>query len=267
MNYTLDYIPFRTAKPRKEGIGITMMMDKGLSLAEVSNFLSVASEHTDIVKLGWATSFVTPHLAEKIALYKAAGIPVYLGGTLFEAFVIRDKFDDYLRILADFQLDYAEVSDGSMSMPHATKCNYIQKLVSAGKTVLSEVGSKDAAAVLSESEWISQMKAELAAGAWKVIAEARESGNVGVYQADGQARQDLVDKIVKQIPFEQILWESPQKAQQVFFIKLLGANVNLGNIAPNEVISLETIRLGLRGDTFHHFLEKDHPELHKTPLS
>lgn len=230
-----------------------MVMDKGLSLREVQDLIEVSGEYIDIVKLGWATSFVTPNLKEKLAMFKKAGIPCYLGGTLFEAFIVRDQFDDYRKVLDQYGLEYAEVSDGSIEMDHDTKCEYIAKLAKE-VIVLSEVGSKDAAKIIPPYKWIEQMQTELDAGAWKVIGEARESGNVGLFRDSGEVRQGLVEEILTKIPMEKILWEAPQKAQQVWFIKLCGTNVNLGNIAPNEVIPLETIRLGLRGDTFSHFL-------------
>jgi phosphosulfolactate synthase len=253
MNYTLTQIPDRTPKPRQSGL--TMVMDKGLSLREVEDFLSVSAEHTDIVKLGWATSFVTPRLKEKLAIYREAGIPVYFGGTLFEAFVIRKQFDEYRKLLDRYDMKYAEVSDGSVDMVQDDKCEYIRQLATQ-VIVLSEVGSKDEAKIIPPYKWIQLMKSELQAGAWKVIGEAREGGTVGLFRSSGEVRQGLVEEILTQVPFESILWEAPQKEQQVWFVKLLGANVNLGNIAPHEVIPLETIRLGLRGDTFLDFLEK-----------
>ncbi len=233
-----------------------MAMDKGLSLRETENFVEVAGEYVDIVKLGWATSFVTPHLDKKLEIYKTAGIPVYFGGTLFEAFVVRGQFEDYRRLLDKYKLEFAEISDGSIEMDHNLKCQYIRTL-SEQATVLSEVGSKDAEKIIPPYKWISLMQAELDAGAWKVIGESREAGNVGLFRSTGEVRSGLVEEILTKIPFEKIIWEAPQKAQQVFFIKLLGANVNLGNIAPNEIVPLETIRLGLRGDTFTHFLDKE----------
>jgi len=251
MNYILKNLPVRTEKPRVSGF--TMVMDKGLSIREVENFLSTNSDYVDIVKLGWATSYLTKNLSEKIQVYRDAGIPVYLGGTLFEAFVIRDQFDDYRKVLEKYDLGFAEVSDGSISLPHDQKCEYIRTL-SKDVTVLSEVGSKDAAKIIPPYKWIEQMQKELDAGSWKVIGEAREGGTVGLFRDSGEVRQGLVEEILTKIPEEKIIWEAPQKEQQVWFVKLLGANVNLGNIAPNELIPLETIRLGLRGDTFDHFL-------------
>lgn len=251
MNYNLNGLPERTLKPRQTGF--TMAMDKGLSLREAEDFVSVCSGYVDIVKLGWATSYVTPFLKEKIKLYKDAGIPTYFGGTLFEAFIVRNQFEGYRKILDEFEISFAEVSDGSIELDHELKCEYISKLAEQ-VTVLSEVGSKDAEKIIPPYKWIKLMQEELDAGAWKVIGEAREGGNVGLFRSTGEVRSGLVEEILTKIPFEKIIWEAPQKEQQVWFIKLLGANVNLGNIAPNEIIPLETIRLGLRGDTFNHFI-------------
>lgn len=251
MNYVLKNLPVRTQKPRTSGF--TMVMDKGMSLGEVENFIDANAEYVDIVKLGWTTSYLTKNLAQKIEIYRDAGIPVYLGGTLFEAFVIRGQFDDYRKVLEKYSLNFAEVSDGSISLPHEKKCEYIRTLA-ADVTVLSEVGSKDAAKIIPPYKWIEQMQKELDAGSWKVIGEAREGGTVGLFRDSGEVRQGLVEEILTKIPEDRIIWEAPQKEQQVWFVKLLGTNVNLGNIAPQEVISLETIRLGLRGDTFDHFL-------------
>jgi len=262
MNYTLKNLPERTTKPRQ--LGFTMAMDKGLSIRQAEDFVAVASDHIDIVKLGWATSYVTPRLKEKIKIYTDAGIPCYFGGTLFEAFIIRDQFDDYRKLLDTFGLKYAEVSDGSIDLDHDKKCNYIQQLTKQ-VTVLSEVGSKDADKIIPPYKWIELMQKELDAGAWKVIGEAREGGNVGLFRGTGEVRSGLVQEILTKIPFEKIIWEAPQKAQQVWFIKLLGANVNLGNIAPEEAIPLETIRLGLRGDTFLHFLGLERKRDNSTP--
>lgn len=251
MNYELGQIPERTLKPRD--FGFTMAMDKGLSVREVEDFLSVSSEYVDIVKLGWATSFVTPRLEDKLRVYREANIPVYFGGTLFEAFIVRNQFDEYRRVIDKYDLTHAEVSDGSIELPHEQKCEYI-RILSEQVTVLSEVGSKDAAKIIPPYKWINLMQGELDAGAWKVIGEAREGGTVGLFRSSGEVRSGLVEEILTKIPFEKIIWEAPQKEQQVWFIKLLGSNVNLGNIAPNEIIPLETIRLGLRGDTFSDFL-------------
>ncbi|GAB5524403.1 MAG: phosphosulfolactate synthase [Roseivirga sp.] len=253
MHYFLNDVPERTQKPRDKGF--TMAMDKGLSIREAEDFVSVSGEYVDIVKLGWATSYVTPNLDEKLNVYREAGIPFYFGGTLFEAFIARNQFDDYRKVIDKYQMPFVEVSDGSIEMDHDKKCEYITTLAEQ-TTVLSEVGSKDEEKIIPPYKWIELMQKELDAGAWKVIGEARESGNVGLFRSSGEVRSGLVQEILTKIPFEKIIWEAPQKAQQVYFIKLMGTNVNLGNIAPNEVIPLETIRLGLRGDTFSHFLSK-----------
>jgi phosphosulfolactate synthase len=260
MNYNLDLIPERTLKPRESGL--TMVMDKGLSIREIEDVLSTSAEYIDIVKFGWATSFVTPNIEDKIKVYQDAGIPVYFGGTLFEAFTVRGQFEDYLRVLDKFNLGYAEVSDGSITLPHDEKCEYIRTMAKHVK-VSSEVGSKDAEKIFAPYKWIEMMKAELEAGAWKVIGEAREGGNIGLYRSTGEVRQGLVDEIIHAIPPENIIWEAPIKGQQVYFVKLVGSNVNLGNIAPNELIPLETIRLGLRGDTFATFLPEDIKQKYK----
>jgi phosphosulfolactate synthase len=255
MNFSLTQIPDRTQKPRSNGI--TMIMDKGLSIEEAKNFLSIAHPYVDILKLGFGTAYVTPNLEEKIKVYQAYDIPVYFGGTLFEAFLIRNQFNDFIELCKRYNIAYMEVSDGSVTIPHAEKCGYIEKLTKYG-TVLSEVGSKDETNIFPPYKWIELMQAELNAGSSYVIAEAREAGNVGLYRGSGEVRQGLVQEILTQIPAEKIIWEAPQKSQQLYFLELLGCNVNLGNIAPVEVISLEAMRVGLRGDSFHLFLNKEH---------
>lgn len=253
MNFNLKHMPERTARPRTNGL--TMIMDKGLGLDEVRNFLSSSLPYVDIVKLGFGTSYVTSNLKEKLAIYKEHNVPVYFGGTLFEAFIIRDQFQDYIDAIKEYGIDHVEVSDGSMDIDHKEKCKYISELAKHA-TVLSEVGSKDAAHIIPPYKWIELMRAELEAGSSYVIAEAREAGNVGIYRGSGEVREGLVQEILTQIPSEKIIWEAPQKAQQLYFLELLGANVNLGNIAPHEVIALEAMRIGLRGDTFHLYLNK-----------
>ena len=252
MEIKLPHMPDRPAKPREEGL--TMMMDKGLSIQDTENFIETSSEYTDLVKLGFGTAVVTGKIIEtKIRLYKEAKIRVYLGGTLFEAFAIRDMVDDYLKLIEKLKLDTAEVSDGSMYMPHQQKLDYISRL-SKNVTVLSEVGSKQKGVEIPDEIWIEMMKTEIATGSWKVIAEARESGTVGIYHNDGTANEKLISHITDQIKPDKILWEAPTGKQQVWFVKLLGPDVNLGNIAPVDVVPLECLRLGLRGDTFFDFL-------------
>ena len=257
MNFELPYIPARSEKPRKKGV--TMMMDKGLGLRETENFIEASGHLTDLVKFGFGTSYVTKNLKEKIDLYKQAGIRPYFGGTLFEAFYARGKYEDYLRTIDKFDLDLAEVSDGSIIIPHDEKCKIIASMAKH-RTVLSEVGSKDSGILISPAKWVRMMKAELDAGSWKVIAEGREAGNVGVFRPNGTAHTLLINRIIAKVAPEDILWEAPQKNQQVWFIRLFGAEVNLGNIGPNDIIPLECLRLGLRGDTFFEFLPKHYAD-------
>jgi phosphosulfolactate synthase len=257
MNFKLPHLPERPSRPRKKGL--TMVMDKGLGLRQAENFIESSSDYVDLLKLGFGTSIITKNLEQKIKLYKDAGFRVYLGGTLFEAFIIRNMFDDYLRLIEKLKLDTAEVSDGSIVMDHDKKCEYIRTL-SKHTTVLSEVGSKEEGIIIHPAKWISMMNKELQAGAWKVIAEARESGTVGIYRPNGHAHTLLINKILAKVKQDDILWEAPQKSQQVWFLKLLGANANLGNISHDDVIPLETLRLGLRGDTFFSFLPESLPK-------
>ena len=233
-----------------------MVMDKGLSVRQTEDFISASGHLVDFVKFGFGTSYITPDLEIKLKLYREANIMTYLGGTLFEAFIIRGMFDDYMKLLDKLKIEVAEVSDGSIVIPHDNKCEYIRAL-SKNFRVLSEVGSKEEGIIIHPAKWISMMKKEMEAGSWKVIAEARESGTVGIYRANGSAHTMLVNKILAKVPKDSILWEAPHKSQQTWFIKLLGNNVNLGNIGPEDVIPLETLRLGLRGDTFFSFLPKE----------
>jgi len=247
----LPFLPDRTSKPRQTGIA--MVMDKSLSLREAENFVASSGHLTDFVKLGFGTSVVSNQVPEKVRVYQDAGIKVYVGGTLFEAFIVRNMFDEYRKYIDKLGLDTIEVSDGSMLMDHDIKCEYIHTLAK-DYTVLSEVGSKESGIMIAPNRWIEMMQKELQAGSIKVIGEARESGNVGIYRPTGKAHVALINKILSKVQADKIIWEAPLKSQQIWFIKHFGANVNLGNIPPAEVIPLETLRLGLRGDTFFQFL-------------
>jgi phosphosulfolactate synthase len=251
MNIPLPFLPERTAKPRNSGL--TMVMDKGLSIREAEDFMSVGKEYTDFVKLGFGTSLITPGFDKKIMIYKKAGVIPYFGGTLFEAFIIRNMFRDYVEFLEKHEVDLVEVSDGSYDIEHNKKLEYISVLAEKF-AVISEVGSKKANVIYSPDEWVAMMKSELKAGSVKVIAEARESGTTGIYNEDGSINNKIISAIAEHVKLENVLWEAPQKSQQAWFIKHFGANVNLGNIAPSEIIPLESLRLGLRGDTFFQFL-------------
>ncbi len=250
MNYDITHIPSRIDKPRDKGI--TMMMDKGLSVLQASEFVKSSGDFTDFVKLGFGTALITKDLDKKLDVYREGGIRPYFGGTLFEIFYMRGMFDEFRRYSSGYKLDLVEVSDGTIIMEHEKKLECI-RLLSEDFQVLSEVGSKISGVVIPVERWTGMMKAELEAGSWKVIAEARESGTVGIYNADGSANTGLVKDIADNIDPELVIWEAPLKNQQVYFIKLLGANVNLGNIAPDDVLAMEALRLGLRGDTLTDF--------------
>jgi len=254
MNIDLPYIPTRERKPRKSGL--TMVMDKGLSAAEASNLVAAGGEYADLIKFGFGTAMITTELSEKLSIYREAGLKPYFGGTFFEICLVRGEFDAYRRMLDKYKMDVTEISDGSIHIPHEEKLKYIE-LLSKQLTVISEVGSKVKGVVIPDDEWVNMMKKELEAGAWKVIAEARESGTVGIYNENGSANQTLIGDIIRHVNTGNVIWEAPNKSQQVWFINLLGANVNLGNIATNEVVALEALRLGLRGDTFFQFLPEE----------
>ena len=254
MNFIIDYVPERTSGDRS--YGLTMMMDKGLSLKEAEHFIQSSAPYTDLVKFGFGTALITRNLREKVKLYQSAGLKPYFGGTLFEMFFVRGRFEDYRRFVKESGLDTVEVSDGTIKMDHDEKIKCIEVLAREYR-VLSETGTKVRGVELSNEVWVSNMKSELEAGSWKVIGEARESGTIGLYNSDGSANRDLIDAIMKVITVNDVLWEAPNKAQQTMFIKLPGANVNLGNIAPDEVVSLEALRCGMRGDTFFDVLPEE----------
>lgn len=239
-------LPSRTPKPRSSGI--THLLDRGLAVADVDSLVEVAGDHIDIVKLGWGTALVTSGLEAKIKRYQDHGIPVVLGGTLTELAIHQDRLDALLQWTSQLGLEHVEVSDGTITLPHDEKLELIERL-SGDFTVLSEVGSKDDTRIMAPYRWVEQIQAELEAGAWKVIAEARESGTSGIYRHDGEVRMGLIDEIVHAVDPESLIFEAPRKDQQVWFIRRFGANVNLGNVTPDDVVSLETMRLGLRSDT------------------
>lgn len=251
MNYTLPFLPERPDKPRMNGL--TMMMDKGLSLKEAEFFLESSGKYTDLVKIGFGTAIIAEKLKEKINLYKKGGVIPYFGGTLFELFIVRGLFDEFRKFVSEAALEYVEVSDGSIRLDHNMKLEYISEL-SKDFIVISEVGYKVKGVELNTDTWVKNMQSEIDHGAWKVIAEARESGTIGIYNADGSANKGLITGITQNVPPDKVIWEAPNKNQQVYFISLLGGNVNLGNIASNEVVALEALRQGLRGDTFFNNL-------------
>ncbi len=244
-------LPARPAKPRQAGL--THVMDKGLNLREIEGLFDTAGEYVDIVKLGWGTSYVTQNLEKKIALYRSFETPVVCGGTMFEAVYARGKLDEFKSWLAHFRFGHVEISDGTLDIPREEKLALIADFA-RDFIVLSEVGSKDSEVVFAPYQWVEWIKEEKAAGAWKVITEGREGGTSGIYRPTGEMRTGLVDEIVHSIDFHDLIWEAPSKSSQAWFIKQFGPEVNLGNIPADEVIPLETLRLGLRGDTLEKFL-------------
>jgi phosphosulfolactate synthase len=245
INDLLD-LPERASKPRSEGI--THVLDRGLSVSEIDGLVEVAGEYVDFVKLGWGTAVATQNLEAKLARYRDHGIPVMLGGTLTELAIAQNRLDRLVAWLHELGLQHIEVSDGTINLEHDRKLELIARLAEEF-TVLSEVGSKDDTRIMAPFRWVEQIESELEAGAWKVIAEARESGSVGIFRHDGEVRMGLIDEIVHAIAPDRILFEAPRKDQQVWFVRRLGPDVNLGNIVPEDVLSLETVRVGLRSDT------------------
>ena len=247
-------LPARPGKPRREGL--THVIDKGMNLREIEGLFDTAGAYVDIVKFGWGTSYVTNNLEKKIALYRSFETPVVCGGTLFEAVYARDRLDEYKRWLAEHRFAHVEISDGTLDIPRERKLELIADF--AGDfVVLSEVGSKDAEVVYAPYQWVEWIKDELEAGAWKVVTEGREGGTAGIYRPTGEMRTGLVDEIVHEIAVAELIFEAPTKASQAWFVKHFGPNVNLGNVPPDEVIPLETLRLGLRGDTLKEVLLGD----------
>jgi phosphosulfolactate synthase len=248
-------VPARSPKPRTQGL--THVIDKGLNLRDIEGLFDTAGEYVDVVKLGWGTSYVTRNLEKKIALYRSFDTPVVCGGTLFEAVVARGKLEEYRSWLVENRFSHVEVSDGTIELPREQKLELISEL-SKDFVVMSEVGSKDADVVYAPYQWVEWMKEELDAGAWKVITEGREGGTAGIYRPTGEMRTGLIDEIVHEIALGDIVFEAPTKSSQAWFVSKFGPEVNLGNIPPEEVIPLETLRLGLRADTLKEILLSEH---------
>lgn len=244
-------VPARPGKPRQNGL--THVMDKGLNIRDIEGMFDTAGDFVDIVKLGWGTSYVTNNLEKKIALYRSFDTPVVCGGTLFEAVYAKGKLDEFKAWLNEHRFAHVEISDGTIEIPREEKLELIRDFA-RDFTVLSEVGSKDSDVVYAPYQWVDWIKEELEAGSWKVITEAREGGTAGIFRKDGDMRTGLIDEIVHGVPVDDLIFEAPTKASQAWFVKQLGPNVNVGNIPPDEVIPLETLRLGLRGDTLKEIL-------------
>jgi phosphosulfolactate synthase len=244
-------VPSRPGKPRTTGL--THVIDKGLNIRDIEGMFDTGGDFVDIVKLGWGTSYVTNNLEKKIALYRHFETPVVCGGTLFEAVYAKRKLDEFKAWLNEHRFAHVEISDGTIDIPRDDKLELIADFA-RDFTVLSEVGSKDSEVVYAPYQWVEWIKEELEAGAWKVITEAREGGTAGIFRKDGDMRTGLIDEIAHGVPVDDLIFEAPTKASQAWFVKHFGPNVNLGNIPPDEVIPLETLRLGLRGDTLKEML-------------
>jgi phosphosulfolactate synthase len=244
-------VPARSPKPRRSGL--THVIDKGLNLREIEGMFDTGGDYVDIVKLGWGTSYVTNNLEKKIALYRSFQTPVVCGGTLFEAVYARGKLEEYKSWLTEQRFSHVEISDGAVDIPRERKLELIDEFA-RDFTVLSEVGSKDAEVNFAPYLWVEWIKEELEAGSWKVITEAREGGTAGIFRPTGEMRTGLIDEIAHDIAIDDLIFEAPTKASQAWFVKHFGPEVNLGNIPPEEVIPLETLRLGLRADTIQEVL-------------
>jgi phosphosulfolactate synthase len=240
--------------------GITHVIDKGLGPRAWEDVLDTAGGFIDIVKLGWGTAYVTQNLARKLEVLRAAGKPVVIGGTFLEAVIAQDKVDEYKAWLNELGITHVEVSDGVIDLARERKLELIAELA-RDFTVLSEVGSKDSEAVFAPYQWVEWIKEELAAGAWKVIMEGREGGTAGIYRPTGEMRTGLVDEIAHEVAISDLIFEAPTKSAQAWFVRHYGSSVNLGNIPPDEVIALETLRLGLRADTLKEVLLGNQPAI------
>jgi phosphosulfolactate synthase len=237
----------RSQKPRS--VGVTHVIDRGLSASDIDGMIEIAGEYVDIVKLGWGTALATGNLEGKLKRYRHHGIPVVLGGTLTELAISRGRLDELIAWVHELGLEYFEISDGTIALEHERKLELIERLAREF-IVLSEVGSKDdTGAITPPYVWVQQMRAELTAGAWKVIAEGREGGTAGIFRPNGEIREGLIGEIVHEIAPDQIMFDAPRKEQQVWFVRRFGPEVNLSNIPAGEVLALETLRLGLRSDT------------------
>jgi phosphosulfolactate synthase len=247
-------LPARPAKPRESGL--THVIDPGLSTAEVEGLLATAGEYVDLVRLGWGSAYVTRDLRAKLDAYRAAGVPTMLGGTLTELAWLRGRVGELRDWLRELGIEHVEVSSGTVEIPDGEKLELVRTFAADGFTVFAEVGEKDPRALLAPYRWVQMIGAALEAGARLVVCEGRATGDAGLYRPDGEARTGLIDEIVHEVDRGRLVFEAPQKHQQVWFIRQFGPDVNLGNVLPADVLSLETLRLGLRADTLELFHER-----------
>jgi phosphosulfolactate synthase len=246
-------LPDRQPKPRERGL--THVIDTGLTTVEAEGLMASAADYIDMVRLGWGSAYVTRDLQDKIARYRSAGVPVMLGGTLTELVWLRGQVGELRSWMRELGIEHVEVSSGTVTIPSEDKVALIRDLAS-DFTVFAEVGEKDPAALLAPYRWVELIKEAFEAGAQKVICEGRASGDAGMYRPDGEARTGLIDEIVHEVDPARLIFEAPKKHQQVWFIEHFGPDVNLGNVLPQDVISLETLRVGLRADTLKLFHDK-----------
>lgn len=239
-------LPARPPKPRPRGI--THVLDKGLTLTATRALVDQVAELIDIVKIGWGIGYVDRLLAQRVAAYAAAGVPVCLGGTLTEIVALQDKVAPYRDWALSVGVTHVEVSNGLRALSTDRK-TWLVKELAADFVVLAETGAKDGSYPTSPQEWTDEMARDLDAGASFVVAEGRESGTVGLYAADQGVHEEIVTAITGIVPVDRVIFEAPAKAQQTWFIDVVGPDVNLGNIEPASVLPLETLRLGLRADT------------------
>lgn len=247
-------LPLRANKPR--AAGLSNLVDNGYGLAELEDKLSFCADYVDIVKLGWASAYITSTLAQKVDLFRRYGIRTCPGGMMFELCWWQNKIGDYAAWLADQGIDMVEVSNGSLAIPEAEKRRMVEFFAGRGFTVLSEVGSKDITLVSPPEEWVEFVRADLAAGAWKVILEGRADASAGIYRADGSLQDDIIERVLGEVPSQDLIFEAPHKRQMTWFVRRVGCDVNIGNVPLGEVLNLETLRLGLRGDTVGHFHDR-----------
>jgi phosphosulfolactate synthase len=239
-------LPSRQTKPRQRGL--THVLDKGMTVSALDALLAQAGDLVDVLKVGWGIAYVDPKLKERVALCSSAGVTLSLGGTLLEIAAAQDRLAELCRWAQDAGIEAIEVSNGLGALTPRRKAELVRALC-ADFVVLAETGAKDDHAPVVTERWLAEMEADLAAGARWVIAEGRESGTVGLYHEDGKVRDDLVDAIAARLPVDRVIFEAPRKAQQAWFVHHLGAETNMGNVPPDEILALETLRLGLRADT------------------
>jgi phosphosulfolactate synthase len=243
-------LPERPPKPRERGV--THVIDTGLSTVAAEGLVASAAEYVDLVRLGWGSAYVTHDVRDKIDRYRRAGIPVMMGGTLTELAWQSGAVEGLRTWLAELGIRHIEVSSGTIEIPRAEKARLISSLAE-DFTVFAEVGEKDPHALVAPYRWVALIQEALAAGADKVICEGRTSGDTGLYRPNGEPREGLIDEILHEVDGTKLIFEAPKKHQQVWLIQHLGGDVNVGNVLPEDVISLETLRVGLRADTLKLF--------------